>query len=94
MHLVSRVIKDVLTEKDGVSFDTARILWAVGTLIFFGLTIFTVIKNPTVPFNYMNWGIAFGGILAGGGASVKIKESTEQPLPGGGDSITNVQEKS
>jgi hypothetical protein len=92
MALFSRVLKDVVTEKDGESFDTARILWVVGTLIFFGLTIFVTIKNPA-SFSMMNFGIAFGGILTGGGAAVKIKETTEQPLPDGGVQVDQTTEK-
>jgi len=86
-RLAKRVIKDISTEKDGISFDTARILWVIGTLIFFGLVIYTTVLAPAT-FNMINFGIAFGGILAGGGASVKIKETTEQPIPGGGDQVT------
>ena len=90
-----RVVKDISTEKDGISFDITKVLWSIGTIIFFGLTIYTVILTPG-SFNYVNWGIAFGGILAGGSAGVKIKESTEQdvPTPDGGSSETRASEKS
>jgi hypothetical protein len=87
MMLFSRVLKDISTEKDGTSFDTARILWVIGTLIFFGLVIYTTILAPST-FNMINFGIAFGGILAGGGASIKIKETTEQDVPGDNQAIT------
>lgn len=93
MALVSRFIKDLVTERDGESFDIARALWALGTLIFLGLVIYTTILIPA-SFNMMNFGIAFGGILAGGGAAIKIKETTEQPMAGGGMQITQTTEKS
>lgn len=92
MGLTSRFIKDIVTERDGESFDIARFLWAIGTLVFFGLVIYTTVLIPA-SFNMMNFGIAFGGILAGGGASIKIKESTEQPMPGGGTQFTTTTEK-
>lgn len=92
-RLISSVIKDVTTEKDGQSYDIAKVLWVLGTLIFFGLVIYTTIKIPAA-FNMMNFGIAFGGILAGGGAAIKIKETTEQPLPGGGTQVTQTTERS
>lgn len=85
--LTKRVIKDIFTEKDGVSFDPARLLWILGTFIFFGLTIYTTILAPA-NFNMINFGIAFGGILAGGGASIKIKETTEQDVPGDNQTTT------
>lgn len=92
MALISRFIKDIVTERDGESFDIARFLWVFGTLIFLGLVIYTTILLPA-SFSMMNFGIAFGGILAGGGASIKIKESTEQPMPGGGTQITQATER-
>jgi hypothetical protein len=91
-RLSKRVIKDIVTEKDGISFDPARILWVMGTLLFFGLVIYTTILLPS-SFNMINFGMAFGGILAGGGASIKIKETTEQPLSNGGDQVTSGTEK-
>lgn len=86
-RLASTVLKHITTEKDGESYDVAKILWVLGTLIFFGLVIYTTIKLPA-SFNMMNFGLAFGGILTGGGAAVKIKETTEQPLPDGGMQVT------
>jgi len=80
---MGNILKDILTEKDGTSFDVTKVQWFVGTIVFFGLTIYSVIIQKE-PFNYMNWGIAFGGILAAGSAGVKIKETTEQPTPDGG----------
>ena len=79
MGLFYSILKDTVTEKDGESYDVARILWIMGTLIFFGLTIFVTIKDPST-FNMMNFGVAFAGILAGGGASVAVKAGTEQPF--------------
>ena len=89
--LLSKVTKHCLTEKDGESYDIARVLWAIGTLIFFGLSIYTVIQAPA-SFNYVNWGIAFASVLAAGSAGIKLKESTEQSVPGG-NTATQLQEK-
>jgi hypothetical protein len=89
-RLFKRVVNDIVTEKDGISFDNTKILASIGTLIFFGLTIFTVIKDPHT-FNYVNWGIAFASILGATAAGVKIKADTEQPISGGG--TEQVQEK-
>lgn len=93
MALISRFIKDIVTERDGESFDIARFLWVLGTLIFLGLVIYTTIMVPA-SFSMMNFGIAFGGILTGGGAAIKIKETTEQPMANGGIKVTETTEKS
>jgi hypothetical protein len=94
---ISAVFKDILTEKDGISFDVTKVQWFVGTIVFFGLSIFSVIKSSTHAFDYTAWGIAFAAILAAGSAGVKIKESTEQTAIQGSvttSTATTLQEKS
>ena len=89
------IIKDLLTEKDGVSFDVTKVQWFVGTVVFFGMSIYSVWKNPAHTFDYTSWGIAFAAILAAGSAGVKIKESTEQTVTNGNTTTdSTVQEKS
>ena len=75
MNLISTVIKDCTTLKNGNDYDVGRILWIIGVLVFFGMSIFALWKHGT--FDPMNWGAGFGGILAGGGAGLKFKSSTE-----------------
>ncbi len=89
-NLLKRVVKDSVTEKDGTSFDPIKILGSFGILVFLGLSIYTVILNPA-SFNYMNWGIGFGSVLGAIAGSVKLKESTEQFVPGQGE--TQAEEK-
>lgn len=88
-RLFKRVVNDVVTEKDGQSFDIIKVLGGIGLLIYFGLSIYTVVLNPTT-FNYMNWGTGFGLILGAIGGAVKMKETTEQDMPG---QTTVTQEK-
>ena len=84
-RVFSKVVKHCLTEKDGESFDIVKVLGAFGLLIYFGLSVYTVILNPS-SFNYMNWGIGFGTVIGAIAGGTKIKESNEQyvPIPGGG----------
>jgi len=90
-NLVKQVVKDISTERDGVSFDITKVLWVIGTLIFLGLTIYVVtIKNQ--PFSFVDWGIAFASMLAGGSAGIKFKETNEQPLPNGGEQDQTIRE--
>lgn len=92
--LLKRVVNDIVTEKDGQSFDIIKVVGVIGLLIYFGLSIYTVILNPST-FNYMNWGTGFGLILGAIGGAVKVKETTEQsvPTPGGGSDTSITQER-
>ncbi len=76
-NTIGNVTKDILTEKDGQSFDITKVIWVIGTLVYFGCTFYDMIKNHA-SFNYLNWSVGFAGILAAGSAGVKIKETTEQ----------------
>jgi hypothetical protein len=80
MMTLSRVVKDVLTEKDGESYDVTKVMWVIGTLVYFACTGWTVWAHPELGFNPVNWSIGFSTILAAGSAGVKIKESTEQSV--------------
>lgn len=75
MTLLSALIKDCATGKDGVSYDVGRILWIVGVLSFIGLSVVSIIKSGT--FDAMNWGTGYGSLLVGGGAGVGLKSKTE-----------------
>ena len=75
---MKKMIKDLFTGPDGETHDPARWLWIVGVIVFLGLSGFEVYK--TNRFDMVNYGIAFGTLLGGGAAGVKIKESTE-PKP-------------
>ena len=78
VNLIKTVIKHCVTEKDGESYDLARILWAIGTLVFFGCTVYSLHKGQT--FDYTSWGVGFGSVLAAGSIGIKVKETTEQPI--------------
>ncbi len=76
--LIQKIIKDMCTEKDGESYCPARIQWIIGTIVYFACTAYTVYS--TGKFDFQAWAIGFGAIMAAGGFSIKVKESTEQPL--------------
>lgn len=82
-RVTKRVVKDILTEQDGVSFDITRVMWVLGTLVFFACTIDAIfIRRGT--FDPIGWSTGFGAVLVAGSAGIKIKETTEQghgPLP-------------
>lgn len=75
---LSTVTKDILTEKDGTSFDVTKVQWFIGTIIYFVMTVYSVMHTEKHEFDFTAWGVGFASILAAGSVGVKIKESTEQ----------------
>jgi hypothetical protein len=72
---MSKFFNDILTGKDGESYDVGRVLWVIGVLVFLGLSIFTVIQGQA--WHPLDFGTGLGGILAGGGISIGVKSGTE-----------------
>lgn len=69
-HLVN-----LFTGKDNITLDLGRVLWAVGTLVFFALSIHSVWHGNT--FDPVAWGTGFGAVLAAGGMALWMKKDTE-----------------
>jgi hypothetical protein len=69
------IIKHLFTGPDGKTHDPARWLWIIGVVVFIGFTGYEVYKSGH--FNMADFGLAYTGLLAGGAAGCKIKESTE-----------------
>lgn len=71
MGFIRTFLTHLFTEADNLTFDLGRVLWGAGGLVFFGLSIFAIFKGQS--FDPISWGTGFGGVLAGGGASLAIK---------------------
>jgi len=76
-----KIIKDWFTGPDGETHDPARALWILGMVAFLAFSGYELWK--TQKFDMVNFGIAYGGLLAAGAAGVKIKESTEPKVVAG-----------
>lgn len=75
------IIKHLFTGKDNHTWDLGRILWFVGVMLFFAMTIYSIIDPGFAAiFNPIEWGTGFGSVLALGGVALKVKESSE-PQP-------------
>ncbi len=68
-------LKDILTARDGESYDVGRVLWAIGAVAFIALTAYAVYRGGA--FDPLNWGTGYGAILGGGGAGIRLKAQTE-----------------
>jgi len=69
---MNKLLNDILKELDGNTYDVAKVLWVLGVLVFLALSITAVIMKQ--PWNPAQYGIGFGAVLAGGGASMGFKK--------------------
>ena len=78
MELLNVFCSHCLTGIDGVTVDPARVYGALAILIFFALSVYSVIYNHA-PWEPQSYGIGFGALLTGFGLGVLAKSSTEPP---------------
>lgn len=74
------MIKDLFTEKDGVSFCPVRAGFIIGMLIFFGLTFMDLYTCTTFSFmeHAKDWLTGLATYLGLGGAAIAGKNATEK----------------
>jgi len=69
------LIKNIFTGVDNKTFDLGRLLWAKMAIVYSAVTAYHVYKTGN--FEYQNWAIGAGAILAAGGGSLALKAATE-----------------
>lgn len=70
-----KAIKQILTGRDNETHDVARWLMVTGALSMIAFTGWHLYKNNV--FDVLNFGTAFGALLAAGGAAIRMKEGSE-----------------
>lgn len=68
-------LRTLLTGRDNLSWDVARVLMFLGGLVFLGCTIISVLK--TLQFDMDKFGYGMGALLGGGGAGIGAKAHAE-----------------
>ena len=83
-HLLRSFFRDILTGKDGTSYDLGRVLGAFG---FIGYMLFGTVQSAQIflapeyhEFPFASFGAGFTAIAAGAGAMIWMKKDTE-PTP-------------
>jgi hypothetical protein len=83
--LVRSFFKDILTGKDGTSYDAGRVMGFVGGVAFVAFGFAQAYEMVTVPgfqeFPFANFGIGFGSVAAGIGMLLALKKDTEPASP-------------
>lgn len=75
METFTKFCKDTCTHSDNETFDLGRVLWALGTLVFLGSTVYSLLQGAE--WDAIEYGTGLGLVLAGGGLGLKLKETTE-----------------
>ena len=74
-HIVRHLLRTAFTGKDNDSYDLVKILTAIISLTYVGLSSYTAIHLGT--FSMVDFGIGYGTILSGSGLAIKLKEDSE-----------------
>lgn len=73
--MIKKILKDILTIKNGEDYDYGKVVGLVVTLWFMVLVTINVIMSHSL--NSIEVGTAIGIILAATGVNLKLKETTE-----------------
>lgn len=78
---MNRFITDLFTEADNDTWDLGRIMWALGVVMFFGLSVmaYGVFRQA---FDPITFGTGFAAVLGAGGGMIWMKsKEQEKPKP-------------
>ena len=70
-----KLIKDILTGKDGETYDSGRVLCLVSFLVYFALAF--IGASDGEPWTALNFASGAGTMAVGFGINLKVKQSTE-----------------
>ena len=91
-----KILRDLFTGVDGISYDLGRVLLAGGALVMIGAGVVGVVHTHALDF--VAFGAGFGGLLTGGGALLMLKRATEPSIvtatktdPAGNTSTASVE---
>jgi hypothetical protein len=77
--MLRQFIKHLLTENDNATYDTGRVLWAAGVVVFLYLAVYVTITKDEPTFDFQAFGIGFGAVLAAGGGMVAWMRTPQSP---------------
>lgn len=68
-------LKHCFTGADNETFDIGRVLWALAFIIGVSLHVYMTLTGK--PYDLQSYGLGIGALLVGGGAALKLKDTTE-----------------
>ena len=75
MRHIKKFLRDLFTGRDNKTWDLGRIMWAQGFVVYCAISVYSLYQGLAI--DPMNWASGLGLILAGGGAALKLKQSSE-----------------
>lgn len=72
-----KFLSDIMTGKDGKTYDVARFLWVISFLMYAGLTFYAIFKGASYTFDPLIWASGVAAMAGGYGASIYAKAGTE-----------------
>lgn len=79
MIQIGKFIKDILTERDGMTYDINRTVLLSSFISYVSFTAWHIHQGGS--FDYTAWGTGLAAILGAGGAAIGFKLSSEQSSP-------------
>ena len=71
---LATIIKDCLTESDGITHDVFRYLSIISVAVGLGLSIYAAVHQKA--FNMLEFGGGVGALLGGAGVALGLKKET------------------
>ena len=78
--MLTRLLIELLTERDNDTFDIGRVLAALTIVVFLGLSVYTTVN--TGKFDAQEFGIGAGSVFAGLGGYIAMKKEVKKESPG------------
>lgn len=82
---VHKLVRDILTGKDGLSYDYVKVVGLPAILVGLHLSYMSVVLNPEHAFDIQSYGLGMGALIFGIGGGVWVKRATEPDLRQGGE---------
>ena len=76
---VKHLLRTTFTGKDNCSYDLVKILTAIVSLTYVGLSAYTTFHLGTFPM--VDFSIGYATLLSGSGLAIKLKEGSEPTAP-------------
>ncbi len=75
---LSRILKDISTERNGEDYDWARVGGLIFILIYMLMGVYKLLKIPET-FSFYEFGVGGGALIASLGAAIWAKKGFEAP---------------
>lgn len=76
-----KLLKDLITESDNLTYDIARVAGASVVITYLGLAVYSVVWKGQA-FDAQSFGIGAGAVIAAMGAALRLTQEKDHDRPG------------